>query len=190
MNEIKIDPFRESDIPEVKKFTDCWIGENYYSEEELSEIYQLSFKDGKCSSLIAKNNENLIVGVRLTYCPGFWHQDARCITPNEWKVTGSKMAYFKSLFIHEDYQKMGIGKKLSNTSLEIIKEMGGEAILCHSWLESPNNSSQIYLKRMGFVDIKTHINYWYPIDYDCTRCSPEKCVCTAIEMVKYLERDN
>ena len=95
-----------------------------------------------------------------------------------------KMSYFKSLFVSGDYQQQGLGKTLSTKSIELLKQMGAEAILCHSWLESPGNSSQKYLQRMGFTDVTTHEKFWYPVDYHCTRCGPAKCVCTAIEMIK------
>ena len=94
------------------------------------------------------------------------------------------MSYFKSLFVSGDYQQQGLGKTLSTKSIELLKQMGAEAILCHSWLESPGNSSQKYLQRMGFTDVTTHEKFWYPVDYHCTRCGPAKCVCTAIEMIK------
>ena len=71
--------------------------------------------------------------------------------------------------------------------MEVIKLMGGKAVLCHSWLESPGNSSQRYLSSIGFESVKEHEKFWYEIDYECTRCGPEKCVCTAMEMIKYLE---
>ena len=54
------------------------------------------------------------------------------------------MGYFKSLFIHEDYQGAGLGKTLSHKA-SVLKEMGAHAVLCHSWMESPKNSSQRYL---------------------------------------------
>ncbi|MDC1174312.1 GNAT family N-acetyltransferase [Bacteriovoracaceae bacterium] len=177
----------EKDIQIVKEFTDQWIGENYFSVEELFEIFQLTFHpDVKESASFLAFVDDELAGVRLTFAPGIWTKKARGISPSNWNVKTEQVAYFKSLFIAEKFQKNGLGKKLSNLSIEKIKEMKGSAIVCHSWLESPHNSSQRYLQKMGFEEIKNHEKFWYPIDYECTRCSPERCICTACEMIKYL----
>ena len=183
----EIRPLNEGDLESVKAFTDQWIGKDYYSLEELKNVLTWSKHGDLCASFVALDGEKLI-GVRLTYAPGQWIPDgARGITPDLWKINEGTMAYFKSLFISGDYQKKGLGRILSTKSIEVLKKMGAEGILCHSWLESPGNSSQKYLIKMGFEDIKAHEKYWYHIDYHCTRCGPERCVCTAMEMAKYLE---
>lgn len=174
-----------SDLENVKAFTDRWIGENYYSIAELKEGLEFSQKGHLNASLIAVEKQEL-VGVRLTYAPGNWTKKAKGISPQLWRVSEQVVAYFKSLFIHEDFQKKGIGRELSSRSMEILKEMGAKAIICHSWLESPGNSSQIYLQKMGFEEVARHEKFWSPIDYHCTRCGPDRCICTAVEMIKYL----
>lgn len=183
--EMMIRELAPTDIAGVKSFTDRWIGENYYSNEELQESLEFSKKNNLNASLVAVEGDK-IVGVRLTYAPGAWTKKARGITPAGWKVAQNEVAYFKSLFIHEEFQKMGIGRRLSSQSIEILKQMGARAIICHSWLESPGNSSQKYLQKMGFEEVARHEKFWYPIDYQCTRCGPARCVCTAVEMIKYL----
>ncbi len=178
---MNIRPLHFKDASAVKVFTDRWIGENYYSVEEINEGLEFS----KGSSFGAFDGNNL-AGVRLSYAPGMWIEKARALTPSKWRVPASHMAYFKSLFIAENFQAKGLGKSLSNRSIEELKKNGAEAILCHSWLESPGNSSQLYLSAMGFEPVNEHAKFWEPIDYLCTRCAPERCQCTAVEMVKYL----
>lgn len=183
---IQIRPFAPQDVPGVKAFTDRWIGQNYYAEEELLEIHGLSVAHELNASFIAWEKDD-VVGVRLTYAPGSWPQKSpRGLTPGRWPVPTHQMAYFKSLFVHEDYQQQGLGRELSGLSLETLKKMGARAVLCHSWLESPGNSSQRYLLRMGFSALQEHPLFWNPIDYECTRCCPKRCVCTAVEMVKLI----
>lgn len=174
-------PLRESDIDEVVTFFDRWSGKNFYTHDEVKEILKRSSK----ASFIARVNGD-VAGIRLTYAPGDWLNEYNAITPDEWKVNRGKVGYFKSLFVSEDYQKMGIGKSLSTKSIEVLKSLGTEAILCHSWAESPGNSSRIYLERMGFEPVKEHKNFWYEVPYQCVRCKPERCTCTGIEMIKYL----
>jgi ribosomal protein S18 acetylase RimI-like enzyme len=185
MDTIQILPLGEEHLLMVKDFTDQWIGLNYYSLAELQTVHTLSLKNNLNSSFVAIDEDQL-VGVRLTHAPGVWQSKARGISPDDWQVAADDVAYFKSLFIADSHQGKGLGKILSHYSISVIEEMGGKAIICHSWLESPNNSSQRYLQKMGFQDVNKHEKYWYPIDYECTRCGPTKCVCTAIEMIKYL----
>ncbi|MCP4914825.1 MAG: GNAT family N-acetyltransferase [Oligoflexia bacterium] len=178
---------QRNDLAAVKTFTDRWIGQDYFSMDELDDVFNLSYADNPENSVsfVAIVDDEL-AGVRLSFAPGKWLEKGRGITPKKWKVDHSKVAYFKSLFVAEKFQAKGLGKKLSNHSIEEIKSLGGEAIVCHSWLESPNNSSQRYLVKMGFEEIQNHEKYWYHIDYECTRCGISRCICTAQEMIKYL----
>lgn len=174
------------DIPQVKLFTDKWIGNNYYSIPEIeNNLSQSQLGDQSCSFIALKEDE--IVGVRLTLAPGKWiGTSQRGLTPQKWGAPLDKAAYFKSLFIAENFQGRGLGKELSSKSIEKLRQMGAKAIICHSWLESPHNSSQRYLAKMGFSEVASHPLYWKPIDYLCVRCSPKRCECTAIEMIKYI----
>ena len=186
MSEVIYSPLQVEDIHELKTFTDKWIGENYFSEKELKEILIKSQKEKlNCSFKAVVNNE--LAGVRLSFAPGNWIEDSsKGLSPNKWNVSADSVGYFKSLFISKNFQKLGIGKSLSSLSMKVLHEMGARAIICHSWLESPENSSQRYLKSLSFQAVKEYKAFWSDIDYECTKCSPKRCSCTAIEMVKYL----
>ena len=185
-------PLEISDITATLAFTDQWIGVNYYSSTEMQEILAISCQGSKNASLGAfaksSNGEgHNLVGVRLTFAPGAWiTKKGRGISPDLWQVGPERVAYFKSLFVRPDFQQLGIGRQLSEKSIAILQEMGARAIVCHSWLESPRNSSQAYLSKMGFTCVAVHPMFWHEIDYLCTRCAPGRCVCTAMEMIKYL----
>ncbi len=189
--EIVIRPLEREDLPLVKSFTDRWIGKDYYSTGELEELYELARQGRQIASFLAfevdREGSFELAGVRLTYAPGTWlEKQPRGLTPHKWQVAPSKAAYFKSLFVAKKYQRRGVGGALSARSLEVLKEMGSQAILCHSWLESPGNASQRYLLKIGFESVSEHQKFWHPVDYDCTRCAPQRCLCTAIEMIKYI----
>lgn len=179
--------FTQSDLQQVKEFTDRWIGEGYFEKDELKTVLDLSQKDGlNCSLLAFADNE--ITAVRLSYAPGLWiGEKTRGLTPKKWNTPAVNVAYFKSLFVHQDHQGSGLGKYLSRESIKILEQMGAKAILCHSWKESPNNSSMRYLGAMGFKVVEEHKEFWKPIDYLCTRCTPSPCICTAAEMIFYIE---
>ncbi len=186
-NEIEIKGMENGYLSDVLKFCNEFIGDGYYSLEQLKILLEQSKKREKCVSFCAYDKDKL-VGIRITLAPGKWiDNDTKGLTPERWNVPVGEVAYFKSLFIRDDYQKRGIGSLLSNTSIEALKEIKTSAIICHSWLESPNNSSQIYLKKMGFISIKEHKKFWYDLDYTCSRCGVGKCICSAEEMIKYLE---
>ncbi len=179
--------FEPTDIEAINVFTDQWIGVNYYSREEIGEILQLSRLGKLNASFGAFDNSGELIGVRLTFAPGLWREKkGRGLSPDLWNIAPDTVAYFKSLFVREDFQQIGVGRQLSEKSIEVLREMGAKAILCHSWLESPGNSSQAYLAKMDFVPVARHPLYWHEIDYLCTRCGPARCVCTAMEMIKYL----
>ena len=185
-NKLSIYSLQHEDLDELKEFTDQWIGTNYFSIKELEHYYKLGKIGDLNASYVAKSNQK-IVGLRLSFAPGnVLSEFKNGLTTNKWNVPPETVGYFKSLFISEEFQAMGLGKKLSQASIETLKKMGAKAVLCHSWNESPNNSSRRYLDKMGFIPIETHPKFWNHIDYDCTRCAPNRCICDATEMILYI----
>jgi N-acetylglutamate synthase-like GNAT family acetyltransferase len=190
-SEIYIKPFGPEDLDEAKIFTDKWIGADYYGLDDMKNLLESGTYNDQNASFVAKEGED-IVGIRFTFAPGKWIENSpdnfrRCLSFDDWIIPSESMGYFKSLFIHENFQSKGLGRALSEKSLQVLKKMGAKGVLCHSWLESPGNSSQRYLRKIGFAKMKKHPKFWYDVDYTCSRCGVGKCLCTALEMVKYLE---
>ena len=184
---MKIVPFTEDYIEATKTFSDQFIGKNYYSPNDLRDVIKRSHKDGKCSSVLLVNESNEVLGIRLSYPQNQWldlKSDSE-IFPERWKIQKNEMAYFQSIFLSDTIQGQGWGKKLSTYSMDILRDMGAKAIVCHSWKESPHNSSMRYLEKLGFEPIGEHKNFWTEVDYVCVRCG-KPCLCTATEMVFYL----
>lgn len=184
---MRIRPMTQADLPAIKRFTDHAIGANYYSDQELGEILKRSESNGRDYSLVLEDEIGAIRGVRITYPPGKWtHGKGKGLTPEKWKVQKSETAYFQSLFVDPELTGHGWGKKLSSAALKMLKEeLGAKAVVCHSWKESPHDSSGRYLRGLGFEVVATHPLYWKDVDYICTRCG-KPCLCTAEEMIKYL----
>ena len=178
-------PMEEKDLGLVRNFADKWIGQDYFEEKELRRYFSYSLvADQSCSYVAFKDEE--LVGIRLTFAPGNWIDEfSKGLTYDQWSVDKEKTAYFKSLFIAESAQGQGVGKFLSTLSMEALKN--AEAIVCHSWLESPNNSSFSYLKKFGFQKVREHPLFWNHLEYECIRCTPSRCECSAVEMIKFLE---
>ena len=177
---------KEQDLPHVLSFCDYWIGPGYFSLESLEKGLAFSRKDGLESSLVAFKGGKL-VAIRLTFAPGQWLDEiGRPVACDKWEVGPEQVAYFKTLYIAKEYRGRGLGKMLSQQALEVLRKMGTRAIVCHSWLESPHNSSQKYLLKFGFKPVAHYPHYWADGSYDCTRCMPQPCCCSAVEMIKYL----
>jgi GNAT superfamily N-acetyltransferase len=188
--ESTIRPLLISDLPELKKFTDQSIGQGYYSMTELEKIYNQSLfispskKSVMCTLvlIVSESGTERIAGVRITYPPGQWEKGkGNGLNPQKWPHDLSATAYFQSLFVDPKITGQGLGKKLSLEAIKILKQISAKGIVCHSWKESPNNSSARYLLALGFKSVAEHPFYWHEVDYECTRCG-KPCICTAEEM--------
>ena len=180
---LKIRSFTLKDASAVKEFTDRTIGLNYFTPPELVNFYHQSFKDGLDCTLVLEDEAGQIRGIRLTFPHGNWHYGkGPRLSPDLWTVPQEKVAYFQSLFIEPSLTGKGWGKKLSLQSLELLKKVGAQAVVAHSWVESPHDSSGKYLRGLDFKFVKTYPLYWNKVDYTCPRCG-KPCVCTAEEMI-------
>jgi ribosomal protein S18 acetylase RimI-like enzyme len=181
---MQIRPFLQTDILDVKAFTDQAIGQNYFTQDELKNCFEMSLKDGVNCSFVVADASKQIKGLRLSYPPGNWSKGKGSkINPDLWGVDRNKVAYFQSLFVDESLRGQGLGPKLSLLSIEAFQKLGAVAIITHAWKESPNNSSTKYLEKFGFNPLAEHPDYWIDVNYVCTR-DQNPCRCTAIEMIK------
>lgn len=176
-----------SDLDAVLRFSDRQIGQDYFSPQKLAEIIEASTMKNVSVSFVLEDEEG-IQGIRLTYPPGQWlkRHVSQPAHPELWRVPLAQVGYFQSLFIAPKYQGQGFGQRLSMASVENLRKLNTKAVVCHSWDESPNNSSRKYLNSLGFEPVCQIPNYWKQIDYECTRCG-KPCVCTATEMILYFE---
>jgi ribosomal protein S18 acetylase RimI-like enzyme len=178
----------DSDLEAVLKFSDQQIGKGYFSKSRMAELIQSSKKNNISTSLILEDiDNNEILGLRITLPPGQWRlsHPSQKVHPELWDAPFKETAYFQSLFVDSRLKGQGWGAKLSQMSADRLKEMGAKAIICHSWNESPFDSSRKYLRKFGFQSVIEVPMFWFHIDYTCNRCG-KPCVCTATEMVKYL----
>lgn len=192
MRDFQIRSMTRADLPSVQKFTDRAIGTGYYSLPELEDAFKKSQKNNLTASLVLIQvndtfpTQEEILGIRLTYAPGLWsHGKSNRLKADLWGVSQEDVGYFQSLFLDEQLQGQGFGKKLSVQSMNILKAQGARAVVCHSWKESPHDSSGRYLRSLGFKSVTEHALYWKDVDYVCTRCG-KPCLCTAEEMIYHL----
>lgn len=180
---LKIRPFKYEDLGAIHSFTEQKIGAGYYSKPELLDIFERSSKNGIMCSLLLEGSQGEILGVRISYPPGKWKKGkGKGLCPEKWPHSPEETGYFQSLFLSEDLQGQGWGGRISKEALLALREVGAKGVVCHSWKESPNDSSTRYLIKLGFELIAEHAEYWKAVDYRCTRCGEPPCLCTAQEM--------
>ena len=46
-------------------------------------------------------------------------------------------------------------------SIDVLKSLQVKGVVCHAWVESPNDSSQKYLSAIGFKPIHLYDKYWF-----------------------------
>ena len=185
---MNIRELRKGDLESLRHFTDREIGTGYYSAGELLGIFDRSEKNGVMYSLVLCDDHGQIQGMRFTYPPGNWNEGkGQGLTPEQWPHAKAETAYFQSLFLSPALQGQGWGGKLSREALRRLKESGARGVVCHSWKQSPNNSSTKYLLKLGFKPVADHPLFWKDVDYDCTLCLKPPCQCTATEMYLDLE---
>lgn len=162
-----IRPLTHTDITAAQVFTDRVIGSGYFSACELEDIVQRSCKNGQSCSLVLEDEAGRLRGLRITFPPGNWQHGkggaesaAHGLTLKLWKAELQKTAYFQSLFVDPELTGQGWGKRLSLKSMEALKSLGAQAVVCHSWVESPHDSSRRYLRSLGFEKVATHPLYW------------------------------
>ncbi len=184
-------PLSEDYLTAILEFTDREIGKHYYTEENFLLHLERSKKDNLNASFLAIDKETQqIVALRLSYAPGTWHTEkADHLTPERWHrpIPHKQLGYFKSLFVDRHHQGKGLGPYLSQQSLIILKQQGALAVLSHSSLGSPQNSSKKYLTSLGFHPVKEHQHFWSHIFYHCAHCFQTPCSCTALEMILFLD---
>lgn len=187
---IHMRPFQLDDLESIREFTDREIGQGYYSMAEIEDIFRRSQKNGVMCSYLLETKDKDIKGVRISYPPGQWQKGkGHGLHPDRWPHSLEDTAYFQSLFLASDLQGQGWGGKLSREAARALRQVGAKGIVCHSWKESPNNSSNRYLQKLGFELIAEHPKYWKDVPYNCTRCGTPPCQCTAQEMYLNLERN-
>lgn len=183
MTQLTIRPLAAADLQAVKRFTDAEIGAGYYAMPELDDVFRRSQAGTIMCSFVLVDATQAIKGVRITYPPGQWKQGKGSgLTVMAWPNRLDETGYFQSLFVAADLQGQGWGGRLSERALEALRAAGAKGVVCHSWKESPNDSSTRYLKKLGFTLIAEHPLYWKDVDYNCTRCQKPPCQCTAQEM--------
>lgn len=180
---LRIRTLQQHDLAGVAELATLVHGAGYTEPQQLASWLVQGTKAGQCACLLAEV-EKRIVAYRISFAPGQWQTDLWCSVAL-WPVPLEKMAYFKSVAVHPDWQGQGIGQRLLQNSIQALKQQGATAGLAHLWRESPNNSAVRYFSKAGGRLLQIHPNRWQHLSADgylCPRCGAV-CCCSAAEMV-------
>lgn len=182
MSEVVIRRMETSDVQGVSRLADKLVGLDYYPPALVTEYMERSTSEHGTFSYVA-SLEAALVAFRFVLPPGQWeHGRGRGLNPDRWPAPLERTAYFQSCFVDDAVMGQGIGRRLAWRALADLKASGAQAVVAHSWKESPHGSSFRYLQRLGFEAVDEHLEYWKEVDYVCRRCG-NPCLCTAVEMV-------
>lgn len=178
-----------TDATAVAALADRLIGDGYYPAETILADLERSRVGDRALCYVAESNDRL-VGFRITFPPGQWSSGRGTgLTPAAWPAPLDRAGYFQSCFVDRSMTGHGIGRRLSSMALADLAECGAELVVGHVWKESPHNSSLRYVTRLGFRPVAEHPRYWAEVDYLCSGCRQRPCLCTAIEVIRPLDRD-
>ncbi|MFC0118380.1 GNAT family N-acetyltransferase [Pseudoalteromonas xiamenensis] len=187
---MQIKPLTENYFDEVILLANLVHGDNYLDMDGLLDMIRKGTKSGLNACFVAVDDNDKIIGFRTTYAATQWSIDKWC-TPDKWPVNNDLMAYFKCSAIAPEAQGQGIGPKLLEASIDVLKQQGAKAGLAHLWMQSPGNAAVKYFTKAGGVLINTHHDRWLPLcledGYVCTICGNE-CHCQAAEMAIIFEQ--
>ena len=181
-SEITIRAMRPGDALAVEELATRLIGPGYYpAETVLAYLERSTVGDAVCAHVALAGDT--LVGFRFALPPGRWEKGrGDGLHPERWPAPRERCAYFQSSYVDGRWMGHGIGRRMARLAMDALRSLGAEAIVTHSWKESPHGSSFRYLTRLGFVAVAEHAEYWSEVDYDC-RLDGRPCRCTAIEMV-------
>jgi len=172
-------------FPAVVSLANTIHGDNYLSHDSLAAMQLQGITKGINASFVAVDEQQQLIGYRLSFAAGQWHPDNWC-TEALWPVPRADMAYFKSVGVSTVQRGKGIASLLLQASVKALKHQGAKAGLAHIWRESPGNAAQRYFSQAGAVLVKVHPQRWRhlseTVGYFCPVCGA-LCNCSAAEMV-------
>lgn len=102
-----------------------------------------------------------------------------------WATTSQKDEYaiLKSLVIHQDYRRKGIGKRMTKLRLAFLKILGIKKVRSYAWVHKNGDCPSCKnLETLGFVTIEDRFNYYKTYCPDCG----DECNCVARVLEKIL----
>ena len=173
------------DYAAVVQLANAIHGDNYLDVDSLKQMHKQGIKANTDACFVALDDNEQIVGYRISFAAGQWIQDEWC-SVELWPFAADDMAYFKSVGVLSEMRGKGIASALLQHSIEALKQQGAKAGLAHIWRESPGNAAERYFSYAGAKLIKVHPDRWRhlseTIGYCCPRCG-ELCRCSAAEMI-------
>ncbi|MEA3495161.1 MAG: hypothetical protein U9R42_03905 [Bacteroidota bacterium] len=166
----------------ILEIADQQFGNNYLSKREL-ESYLI---DSKYQILIALQDDILLAYSLIKIC--FVKELLAFIKAEKKKIerllkNHQPIACRMQIAVSDAYMGLGVGKKLTNKSLELSKKYA-KSSLSVVWKNGRENGMDNILLDNGFVKAFEEKNYWKEDslikNYKCKNCGLPPCTCSAV----------
>lgn len=179
-----------SDCQQIKSLIDSYIGNEFYSLEDLEKIVS----DRNKSIFVYESDENAVVGMAYVFIGdfsnvtrrlNFTENDCRKIINMYPQCQKSKIGVFKTICIHPDYRRHHISETLVDLIEEWFKENNirfgiGEAIIVPGGKVNARRLNEA----CGFTPVLHIKKPWIHIKSYCPYCKNEYCQCDAEIFIK------
>jgi GNAT superfamily N-acetyltransferase len=173
-------PYNPSFQKQVLDIADATLGQSYFT---ASEIQQLTTENAL--GLVAMNDENVsgfAFTLRLTTSQLIekYHLQEVLIDKN----SEQKSAMLKTIAIHPNHQKKGLGTALLKATLNALKEEKIQDLYVIAWKSGNTVNLASLLSEFNFKPMAAIPEYWYADSlekkYVCPACGGPPCVCSAL----------
>jgi len=131
---MKIRPVTKRDVPQViKLISDVWAEYECVLDVEREETYLLSpdeyFRAKEGGFWVAENNNKIVATVAV-------------------QMLGEKTAELKSLYVHKDFRRAGLGQKLTEFTVLFAGHKGANEMIL--WSDTRFTKAHRLYERLGF----------------------------------------
>ena len=189
--EISIRKARKSDAVAVLQLLDQELGEDWIHMEDVEKAIANNF-------LYVADYEGQIAGftlLRMLDMPAFEKElkDHEYKIPRDIQIAGknTNIGFIEAVATNPDFQRRGIGAKLIQKSLEVLKTSRAEIVVALGWKPEDVNIEPT-LRMFDFKDRHEFEKFWYQESLDeetpatCPGCGEPPCTCGAVLFTKAL----
>lgn len=187
---VTLEDLDEHCVPSLVAISDDLLGKDYLTVQELNQAIE---KDGKYFAKVALNSKNEVVGFYVGIIMTPEELKAYLLVPPEDYPKALNYAksigLIKIIAVREDFQRRGIGTKLTQDCVREFNERKVSSMCCIGWRSGKGINIDGILKNCDFKEFKEVSNYWKEDslmkNFHCSDCGNPPCRCSAMVYVKY-----
>jgi ribosomal protein S18 acetylase RimI-like enzyme len=173
-------PYNPSFQKQVLDIADATLGHSYFT---ASEIQQLTKENALgIVSITEEKVAGFAFTLRLTTMQIIEKYNLQDVLIN--KKSEQKSAMLKTIAIHPNHQKKGLGAALLKATMNALKEEKIQDLYVIAWKSGNTINLGSLLSGFNFNPMATIPDYWYADslkkNYVCPACGGPPCVCSAL----------